>query len=75
MRNIGEEIQYATIVENILRSLTLNFDSKEFTIEEMWNLKGLTLDHLHGTLTKFEMRKGGPLDMREIAFKATVKEK
>ena len=28
---------------------------------------------LHEILTAFEMRKGGPLDMREAAFKALTK--
>ena len=71
MRNLGEEIKDATIVENILRSLTSKFNSKVSAIEEMQDLKSLTLDQIHGILKTFEMRKGGPLDMREVAFKAT----
>jgi len=35
MINLGEEIKDATIVENILRSLTPHFDSKVYAIEEM----------------------------------------
>jgi len=30
---------------------------------------------LHGILVAFEMRKGGPSDMREATFKASAKEK
>ena len=33
------------------------------------------MTQLHGILTSFEMRKGGPLDMREDAFKASTKGK
>jgi len=35
MKNLGDEIKDATIVENIFRSLTPKFDSKVSTIEEM----------------------------------------
>jgi len=31
------------------------------------------MTQLHGILTAFEMRKGGPSDMREAAFKASTK--
>jgi len=33
------------------------------------------MKQLYGILTAFEMRKGGPLDMREAAFKASTKGK
>jgi len=33
------------------------------------------MTQLHGILTAFEMRKGGPLDMREAAVKASAKGK
>eukprot|EP00253_Pinus_taeda_P024421 PITA_24421 len=75
MRNLSEEIKYATIVENILRSLTTKFDSKVFAIEEMHDLQSLTLDQLHGILKAFEIRKGGTSDMREANFKSTSKGK
>lgn len=41
----------------------------------MKDMKSLTLDQLHGILTTFEMRKGGPSEMREETFKATTKGK
>lgn len=34
MKNLGEEIKDTTLVEKILRSLTPNFESKLFFIEE-----------------------------------------
>jgi len=43
MKNIGDVIKDATIVENILSSLTPKFDSKVFTIKEMQHLKSLTI--------------------------------
>jgi len=33
------------------------------------------MTQLHGILTTFEMRKGGPSDMREATFKASAKGK
>jgi len=33
------------------------------------------MTQLHKILTAFEMRKGGPLDMREATFKASAKGK
>ena len=33
------------------------------------------MTQLHGILTAFEMRKGGPSDMREATFKASAKGK
>eukprot|EP00253_Pinus_taeda_P025650 PITA_25650 len=75
MRNLGEEIKYVTIVEKILRSLTPKFDSKVSAIEEMQDLKNLTLAQLHGILIAFGMREGGSLDMREASFKTTTKGK
>ena len=33
------------------------------------------MTQLHKILTAFEMRKGGPSDMREVAFKASAKGK
>jgi len=41
----------------------------------MQDLKILIVEHLHGIIISIEMRKGGPLDMREVDFKATHKGK
>eukprot|EP00253_Pinus_taeda_P033975 PITA_33975 len=49
------------------------FDSKVSAIEEKQNLQKLTMSQLHGILTAYEMRKGGPSDRREVAFKASGK--
>jgi len=70
-----EEIKEATLFEKILRSLSSKFESKVLAIEEKLDLQTITVTQLHGILTAFEMRKGGPSDMREAAFKALAKGK
>lgn len=74
MKNLGEEIKEFTLVEKVLRSLSAKFESKVSAIEEKQDLHTITMTQLHEILTAFEMRKGGPLDMREAAFKASGKE-
>ena len=62
------------MVEKVLRSLSPKFESKVSAIEEKENLRTLTMSQLHGILTAYEMRKGGPSDRREAAFKDSGKE-
>eukprot|EP00253_Pinus_taeda_P010634 PITA_10634 len=73
MKNLGEEIKEAVVVEKVLRSLSFKFESKFFAIEEKENLQKITMSQLHGILTAYEMRKVGPSDRREAAFKASSK--
>eukprot|EP00253_Pinus_taeda_P010413 PITA_10413 len=73
MKNLGEEIKEAVVVEKVLRYFSPKFESKVSTIEEKENLRNLTMSQLHGILTAYEMRKGGPSDRREGAFKASGK--
>eukprot|EP00253_Pinus_taeda_P015959 PITA_15959 len=73
MKNLGEEIKEAIVVEKVLRSLSPKFESKLSVIEKKENVRILTMSHLHGILTAYEMRKGGPSDRREVAFKASGK--
>ena len=70
-----EEIKEATLVEKILRSLSSKFESKVSTIEEKQDLQTINVTQLHGILTAFQMRKGGPSDVREATFKALGKGK
>jgi len=70
MKNLSEEIKEVTLVEKVLRSFSAKFESKVSAIEEKQDLQTITMTQLHGILTAFEMRKGGPLDMREATFKA-----
>eukprot|EP00253_Pinus_taeda_P003603 PITA_03603 len=73
MKSLGEEIKEVVLVEKVLRSLSSKFDSKVSAIEEKQNLQSLTMSQLHGILTAYEMRKGGPSDRREATFKASGK--
>eukprot|EP00253_Pinus_taeda_P012822 PITA_12822 len=73
MKNLGEEIKEVVVVEKVLRSLSPKFDSKVYAIEEKDNLKNLTMSQLHRILTTYEMRKGGPSNRREVAFKVSGK--
>ena len=75
MKNLGEEIKEVTLVEKVLRSLYGKFESKVSAIEEKQDLQTITMTQLHRILTAFDMRKGGPSDMREAAFKALAKGK
>jgi len=74
MKKLGEEIKEAVVVEKVLRSLSPRFESKVSAIEEKENQRNLTMSQLHGILTAYEMRKGGPSDRREATFKASGKE-
>eukprot|EP00253_Pinus_taeda_P021264 PITA_21264 len=73
MKNLGEEIKEVVVVEKVLRSLSPRFESKVSAIEEKENLQHLKMSQLHGILTVYEMRKGGPFDRREDALKASGK--
>ena len=64
MKNLGEEIKEVVLVEKVLRSLSAKFEPKVSAIEEKQDLQNITMTQLHGILTSFEMRKGGPSDMR-----------
>eukprot|EP00253_Pinus_taeda_P029430 PITA_29430 len=74
MKNLGEEIKEAIVVEKVLRSMSPKFESKVSAIEEKENLRILTMSQLHGILTAYEMRKGGPSDRREAALRHQAKE-
>jgi len=50
-------------------------NKKMSAIEEKHDLQNITMTQLHEILIAFEMRKGGPSDMREATFKASIKEK
>src|SRR6202034_522102 len=70
MKNLGEEVREVVVVEKVLRSLSPRFESKVSAIEEKEKLQDLKISQLHGILTAYEMRNGGPLDRREATFKA-----
>jgi hypothetical protein len=71
MKGLGEMIEESFLVQNILRSLLDKFKPKVSAIEELNNLKTLSIDQLLRTLTGYEMRiiKDKSIT-REISFKA-----
>jgi hypothetical protein len=56
MKGLGETIEDAFLVQKILRSLPNRFNPKFSAIEELNDLKTLSIDQLLGTLTASEMR-------------------
>eukprot|EP00253_Pinus_taeda_P007818 PITA_07818 len=70
LKGLDEKIEESTIVQKVLRSLPDRFDSKISAIEEAKDLDTLKMDELHGILTTYEMRKGGP-NSKDAAFKAS----
>jgi hypothetical protein len=74
MKGLGENIEEATVVQKVPRSLLLRLDAKVSFIEEMHELDKLTMDRLHGILIAYEMRtKKEQLDLKDAIFKASVK--
>ena len=71
MKDIGEKIEESFLVQKILRSLPDRFNPKVFVIEELNDLKILSIDQLLGTLTTYEMRiSKDKSTTRETSFKA-----
>ena len=70
IKGLGESIQELVIVQKILKSLPMRFDSKISAIEERSDLNTIIVDELHGTLTAYEMRIEQEYPARkEAAFK------
>jgi hypothetical protein len=71
MKGLGEKIEESILVHKILRSLLDKFNPKVSAIEELNDLKTLSIDQLLGTLTAYEMRiKKDKSITREASFKA-----
>ena len=74
IKGLGEKVDEQVIVQKILRSLPMRFDSKISAIEERSDLNTMTMDELHGTLTAHEMRiEQEDLAGKETTFKVTDK--
>ena len=73
---MGEEIKEFVIVQKVLRSLPMIFDSKISTLEERVDLDSISMDKLHGIFIAYEMRteQENP-DIKEAAFKASKNSK
>jgi len=56
MKGLGEKFDDSHLVQKILRYLLDRFNPKVSAIEELNDLKTLSIDQLIGTLTSYEMR-------------------
>ena len=56
MKGLGENIEDVLLVQKILRSLPDRFNPKVSAIEELNDIKTLSIDQILGTLTAYEMR-------------------
>jgi hypothetical protein len=69
---LGEEIKESVIVQKVLRSLPMRFDSKISALEERSDLNSISMNELHGIFTAYEMRtEQKNLDIKEASFKAS----
>ena len=76
MRCLGEQVENTTLLQKILKSLPMRFDSKVSALEERQDLDKLSMDELHGILTTYEMRtKQEKPSRKEEAFKVSKKKK
>jgi ubiquinone biosynthesis protein Coq4 len=73
---LGEELKDQPIVQKILRSLPMRYDSNISTLEDRPNLDNLRMDELHGILTVYEMRIGQEIPTKgETNFKVYKEKK
>jgi hypothetical protein len=76
IRGLGEEVDESVVVQKVLRSLSMRFDPKISTLEEITYLDSLSMDELHGIFIAYEMRiEQENLVMKEATFKASKKTK
>jgi hypothetical protein len=70
MKGLGEKIEESFLFQKILRSLLDKFNPKVSAIEELSDLKNLSIDQPLGTLTTYEMRISKDKSItREASFK------
>jgi hypothetical protein len=53
---LREKIEESVIVQKVLRSLSMRFNPKISTLEEISDLNSISMDELHGIFTTYEMR-------------------
>ena len=56
IRGLGGELKEREVVNQVLRTLPMKYDSKVSTLEEWYDLDSLTVDEVHGIFTAYEMR-------------------
>eukprot|EP00253_Pinus_taeda_P021467 PITA_21467 len=68
------KIMHCTSAKEMWEKLVGLFDSKISAIKEAKDIDTLKMDEIHGILTTYEMRKGGP-SSKDVAFKASKSKK
>ena len=58
LKGLGKGVNEHEVVQNVLRSLPIRFNTKVFAIEENKHLEKLTMDALWGILIAYEIRIG-----------------
>ena len=56
IRGIGGEIKDKYVVNKVMRTIPMKYDSKVCSLEERDDLKLMTIDELHGIFIAYEMR-------------------
>ena len=71
-----EALKDKEVVDKVLRTLPMKYDSKVSTLEERDDLDSLTVDELHEIFTAYEMRtRQNHPSRKEAAFKAIKESK
>lgn len=68
----GKKMEYVTIVEKVLRSLTSKFDYIVCLIEESKDIDALSLDELQSSLLVYEQKINRNSTTEEQALKASI---
>lgn len=74
VQGLGETVLDSDIVDKVLRTLPMAYNTKVSTIEDQENISSVTLDELYGILVAYELRIGRENHSKEkIAFKVLKK--
>ena len=74
IRSLGGKLKEREVVDKVLRTLRMKYDSKVSNLEERDDLDAMTIDELHGIFTSYEMRTGqNGSSKKEATFKSISK--
>ena len=76
MRGLGEQVENTTLVQKILNSLPMRFDSKVSALEERKDLDKLSMNESHGIIIAYDKRiEQEKPSRKETTFKVSKKTK
>ena len=58
IRGLGGKLKEREVVNNVIRTFPMKYESKVSTLEEQDDLHTVTVDELHGVFTTYDMRRG-----------------